>query len=171
MIEVLDDKRLAVVVNEAARKKLIPASGLKDELQRWHGHPGIGRLRRIDERWHPLNYFTLSELESLFLKIYSKANLGEPAVNDFVGGMKVDYVWHDLKLIVELDGREFHDSDSAFETDRERTAALELLGYRVLRLTWGMVVFDERGCVDKLKGYARLLGAEHLTARRAGRTR
>jgi very-short-patch-repair endonuclease len=37
--------------------------------------------------------------------------------------------------LVELDGHEFHRTRAAFERDRARDTALQLAGYRVIRLT------------------------------------
>lgn len=70
--------------------------------------------------------------------------------------MLVDFFWPELGLIIELDSREFHDDDRGHEEDRERTARLELAGYRVLRLTWSMIVFDEATTVRKVEEYFRL---------------
>ena len=42
-------------------------------------------------------------------------------------------------LIVETDGRRFHDTDSAFVDDRRREQRLQLAGWRVIRCTWGQV--------------------------------
>ena len=45
-------------------------------------------------------------------------------------------LWRRERLIVELDGRAYHDDDDAFERDRERDAALQAAGHRVVRVTW-----------------------------------
>jgi very-short-patch-repair endonuclease len=42
----------------------------------------------------------------------------------------------DQRLVVELDGHEFHRTRAAFERDRIRDAALQLAGFRVLRITY-----------------------------------
>jgi very-short-patch-repair endonuclease len=44
------------------------------------------------------------------------------------------------RLIVELDGREFH--EGRFEEDRVRDAEAALRRYRTLRFTWAQVLFD-----------------------------
>lgn len=44
------------------------------------------------------------------------------------------------RLIVEVDGRTFHDTASTFESDRCRDAHLSTLGYRVLRFSYHQVV-------------------------------
>jgi very-short-patch-repair endonuclease len=43
--------------------------------------------------------------------------------------------WPAQRLVVELDGRATHGTRAAFERDRLRDTALQLAGYRVLRVT------------------------------------
>jgi very-short-patch-repair endonuclease len=49
--------------------------------------------------------------------------------------MLVDALWRRERLIVELDGFAFHKSRRPFEEDRRRDAKLQIMGYRVLRIT------------------------------------
>lgn len=46
------------------------------------------------------------------------------------------------RLIVEIDGRRFHDLSQAFESDRRGDDELVALGYVVLRFTYRQVMFD-----------------------------
>lgn len=46
------------------------------------------------------------------------------------------------RLIVEVDGQEFHDTESAFEADRRNDAGLSRRGYRVLRFSYRQVMED-----------------------------
>jgi very-short-patch-repair endonuclease len=46
------------------------------------------------------------------------------------------------RLVVEVDGREFHSSEDRFEEDRRRDAHLAALGYRVLRFSYRQVLYD-----------------------------
>jgi very-short-patch-repair endonuclease len=59
-----------------------------------------------------------------------------PETNAIVAGYEVDAVWQGKRLVVELDSRAHHLNPTAFEQDRVRDAALQLAGYRVLRITW-----------------------------------
>ena len=63
-----------------------------------------------------------------------------------VAGFEVDALWPDQKLIVELDGYAFHGTRAAFESDRMRDAALQIAGYRVLRVTYRRLL-EEPGAV------------------------
>ena len=58
-----------------------------------------------------------------------------PEVNQRLAGYEVDMLWRRERLIVELDGRAYHDHE-AFERDRERDADLQAAGHRVVRVTW-----------------------------------
>ncbi len=52
---------------------------------------------------------------------------------------EVDFVWREARLIVETDGFRHHGHREAFEADRARDAALQGLGFRVLRFTYRQV--------------------------------
>jgi hypothetical protein len=45
-------------------------------------------------------------------------------------------------LIIECDGREFHDDDEAFERDRTRDLNAAVQRYRSLRVTWFKALFE-----------------------------
>ena len=51
------------------------------------------------------------------------------------------------RLIIEVDGREHHDSPSQFEADRRRDAALKVRGFEVLRFSYRQVMFDRAECI------------------------
>ncbi|HEY4152004.1 MAG TPA: DUF559 domain-containing protein [Pseudolysinimonas sp.] len=56
---------------------------------------------------------------------------------------RVDFVFGE-RLVVEVDGAEFHADVDHFESDRRRDARLSALGYRVLRFSYQQVMFDWR---------------------------
>ena len=79
---------------------------------------------------------TRSVLEDRFVTFLRRHRLPMPRVNVRVHGYLVDAVWPDARLVVELDGHEFHRGRVAFEDDRRRDADLLAAGYHVLRITW-----------------------------------
>jgi very-short-patch-repair endonuclease len=58
-----------------------------------------------------------------------------PVTGATVLGREVDAFWPDRKLMVEADSWAFHRHRVAFERDRERDAAMQAEGFRVVRLT------------------------------------
>ena len=52
-------------------------------------------------------------------------------------------LWREQRVIVELDGWDFHDGRTAFERDREKDAALLTEGFPVVRITWGRLTDRE----------------------------
>ena len=56
-------------------------------------------------------------------------------------------LWHEQRLIVEIDGFAFHGGRAAFERDRRRDAQLLARGYRVLRITWRQLTREPHAVV------------------------
>jgi very-short-patch-repair endonuclease len=54
---------------------------------------------------------------------------------------RVDFLFGD-RLVVEVDGAEFHADEEHFEADRHRDARLSARGYRVLRFSYRQVIYD-----------------------------
>src|SRR5690348_10726379 len=69
------------------------------------------------------------------LSLIREAGLPVPLTNRQLHGFQVDAVWPDVKLVVEVDGYEFHRDRASFENDRARDAMLVAAGYRVIRFT------------------------------------
>jgi very-short-patch-repair endonuclease len=63
---------------------------------------------------------------------------------------RVDFVYPDARLIVEVDGRRFHGPET-FESDRRRDNAAQLVGWRVLRFTWRMVTEQPEYVVSSIR--------------------
>jgi very-short-patch-repair endonuclease len=69
---------------------------------------------------------------------------------------KVDLVWLDGRLVVELDGYSDHATRRAFVGDRHRDYELALSGYTVLRLANDEVVQDFGRALEKIRDLVRL---------------
>jgi very-short-patch-repair endonuclease len=73
--------------------------------------------------------------ERRLLALIRQAGLPVPITNTMLNGYQVDAVWPEHRLVVEVDGWDFHRGRRAFETDRARDAAHVAAGYRVIRFT------------------------------------
>ncbi|MGK9147491.1 endonuclease domain-containing protein [Plantibacter flavus] len=94
----------------------------------------IARLPRLESGCH-------SFLESIGrIRLESAGIVGCHQVT-IPGAGRVDEVI-DGWLVIEWDGREFHDNRDAHEEDRWRDTQLAIRGYRVLRFTYRMVMND-----------------------------
>jgi very-short-patch-repair endonuclease len=80
-------------------------------------------------------------------------------VNTRAVGYEVDALFRPERLIVELDGWDFHGTREAFESDRDRDAETLAAGFETVRITW------ERLKSDPEREAARLHAI--LVARRA----
>jgi very-short-patch-repair endonuclease len=68
---------------------------------------------------------------------------------------EVDCLWTEQRLIVELDGRETHGTELAFEKDRERDRLLLVEGWRVTRITWRQLRDDGPALIADLRRLLR----------------
>jgi very-short-patch-repair endonuclease len=80
-------------------------------------------------------------IESLTRVRLREAGLAPVLQVGLARGIRVDMVLKD-RLVVELDGSEFHSGPAPFEADRARDAVLNALGYRVLHFSYRQVVHD-----------------------------
>lgn len=76
-----------------------------------------------------------------------------PRTNQRVCGYEVDCLWPESKLIVELDGRRYHDDGVAFEADRIKGNVLTGAGYTLLRFTYRMVSARRDEVAESLRAY------------------
>lgn len=95
------------------------------------GSPLVRRLIDADDA------HTKSEFERYFLRFNAEHRLQRPsALNAWVAGHKADCVYEDQKLVIELDGRAYHERRAQMRADRQRDTDYQLAGYRILRLVW-----------------------------------
>ena len=123
------------LAEEAMVQRLVGMAELREIIGCATGRPGVRGLRAVvDLLDEPL--FTRSEAEKQLRALVRSAGLPQPRMNVRRGGWEVDAVWDSQRLVVEVDGRKFHDTSPQFERDRRKDADLVLAGYRVLRFTW-----------------------------------
>ena len=78
---------------------------------------------------------TRSPLEDKFLPFCERFGLPTPKINTSVNGYEADAYFEAERVIVELDGYEFHSDRRTFESDRERDVHALANGVVTVRIT------------------------------------
>jgi hypothetical protein len=110
--------------NKAQLEGLLDMRAIEELLERRASHPRAARLRSA----LAVDGFglgrTKSKLEKLFLRLSRQTCLPAPAVNEWMPipteEIQCVFVWHRERLVVEVDGWEWHRTRKAFEDDRRR---------------------------------------------------
>ena len=85
---------------------------------------------------------TKSPAEAAFVLLCHQHDLAPPLVNHRLNGFEADFHWPEQRLVVEVDGWEFHKERAQFEEDRRRGLVHNAHGYAVTRVSAGHVAHD-----------------------------
>lgn len=133
----------ARALDEAQRRGLTDLGAVAQLLHRVarKGRRGVGVMRLILEDRLGWSRITQSQLEDEFIRILRAAGVELPISQVRIiqsGGRtiaRVDFIYVEARLIIELDGERYHTDRSTFRGDRRRQNELIQEGYRVLRFT------------------------------------
>jgi very-short-patch-repair endonuclease len=128
------DRELERALDEALIKRLITHAAIAAVVNAYPHRRGVGRLRAAADPGRPTTE-TRSDGEEALLALIRRANLPAPEVNAKVGSYTADFLWPTQKVIVELDGYDYHRGRAAFERDHQRDAEHQRMGYLVIRIT------------------------------------
>ena len=132
----LNDKALKRAVNSALHTPWLSEDHLAELLARQVHLPQARRIARlIGLEGTP----TRAGWEDDFPAFCENQGLPAPVMGAIVCGYIVDALFPAEKVIVELDGWEFHKNRIAFETDRERDAETLAHGFATVRVTWDRI--------------------------------
>jgi very-short-patch-repair endonuclease len=123
------------MLNEAQVQRLVTTRAIEAVLERTPTLKGSSVIRQLLQADDDSGY-TRSEAERRMRRLAAAAGLDEPLVNARVLGYEVDFLWPEQRLVVEVDGYQFHGHRQSFESDRRRDQLLVAAGYRVVRVTW-----------------------------------
>ena len=116
----LDDKRLGRAFRESIRLKRTTASRVLECAGRHMPAPGTSRLAALATRYAHIAYHrTRSDPEGVALELLHEAGI-HPEVNVRIAGEEADIVQRDPKVILEIDGGQFHQ----FPAEDARKAAI-----------------------------------------------
>jgi very-short-patch-repair endonuclease len=128
----LTRKQLTRLVNNARLEGYLKLAALEDVLARNPLRPGTKLLRPFVD--HPTNP-TRSGFEDAFPVFAAKSGLPRFEQNAWVNGREVDVLFREQRVIVELDSRDYHMDEEAFEDDRERDVENLKHGFITVRVT------------------------------------
>jgi very-short-patch-repair endonuclease len=148
-------KQLKRATNEAERKALLKAEAVHALVERHRGRKGIRQFAAATAAVNAGTRRSRSDLEVEFLELCAKYRIRPPVANARLHGHEVDMHWPGTRLIVELDGYEYHRTPTAFEQDRRRDAELKLLGYTVIRVTGAWMATDPGGLARTIRQLLR----------------
>lgn len=149
----LSSTRLEAAVNAADKLDLIDPERLREELRRLAGRPGATALRKLLDR--STFRLTDSELERRFLRLIRSARLPTPETGRRVNGVRVDFYWPTLGLIVETDGLRYHRTPAQQARDRLRDQAHARAGLTALRFTHAQIRFEAPMVAATMKAVLR----------------
>jgi very-short-patch-repair endonuclease len=139
---------------------------LADLAARYPRRQGIRAIKTILSRLETGTTITRSELEAQFLAFLRAAGLPPPEFNAHLLGFECDCVWHEPRVIAELDGHTAHGTRAAFERDRARDRTLTANGWHTVRITWRQLRLEPEALALDLKKILR--GALPARARAGG---
>lgn len=126
--------QLRRAVEAAEQLELFDLNEIHTALAVDPGRPGSCKLRSlVDDLMDHGVTRTRSDVEAILLQLCIDRDLPRPEVNRYDNGREVDFRWPRHRLIVEVDGWQFHRSRRAFVTDRARDRAALRTGWRVAR--------------------------------------
>lgn len=156
---VLTRHQLERALNEAEVHRLTDRLSVPALLERYPRRRGSAVLRTLFRDRATVRGITRRELERRFQVVVVSADLPLPRLNAHLSiqgrFFEVDCLWAEQRLIVELDGRESHGTELAFEKDRERDRLLLVEGWRVARVTWRQLRDDAPAVIADLRRLLR----------------
>lgn len=136
----------AVLVRNCAPAPMPDAASPEAWLSPWRGSPHP--LSGIEKKMAAM-LSADEELGSLFA-------FNRTVATERGSRPKVDLLWSEGRLVVELDGYESHGGRTAFAHDRHRDYELMVSGYAVLRLSNDEIAQDCEKALEKIRDLVRL---------------
>lgn len=140
--------RLGRAFREAIRLKTTTANEISRCLA---GQRGTAVLRSLCDRYATIPYHRCrSDAECRALEVLYDAGVDPPQVNVRVAGIEADLVWRARRLIVEIDGGQFHQFS---DEDARKEAAWKVVGYTVRRCPSDDVYFRPHLLLARVNGH------------------
>lgn len=137
--EHLAHDELRRVLARAEFEGILSLGALQSEIS--SGARGARKLRAAMAAHLPALARCVNDLEIDFVLLCERFRLPIPLPNERVSRYRPDMLWHEQRLIVELDGDRAHSTPAQRLRDAARQRWLEQRGYRVIRFRWQEVMY------------------------------
>jgi very-short-patch-repair endonuclease len=138
----LNDRERRKMLREALRLRTTTTARVATRA----GRPS---MRQVSQRYARLQLHRCrSDAEAHATELIDQAGLPLPHINVRRAGEEADLSWEDRRLIIEIDGDQFHQDK---REDARRTAVWEHAGWRVRRAPSDLVFNDSRRFVEGVR--------------------
>jgi very-short-patch-repair endonuclease len=156
LAHLVDGETLEVACEDARRRRLTSVAALRAYLDRWQqrGRPGLVKLRQLLDELDPVHP-ARSKLEVLTRRLLVANGLGgfvrELPLTTGRRRFRYDFAFVDERVILEVNGRRWHDDPADFERDQEKWSLPARHGYRLVFATWDTVTRHPERLVAELR--------------------
>jgi very-short-patch-repair endonuclease len=152
LAELLDYDELRPIVDRMRRFDVGAVMAAQERAPRKRG---AATVRRLCGR---MEAHTRSEFERRFLRFCVERGLPLPdAINERAGGFLVDCLYATVGVVIELDGRAFHERPDQFKADRRRDRKQLVARRSTVRLVWEDL--DAEDAAETARDLRKILGA------------
>ena len=148
--EMLTHSRLIDALEAAQRQDKLNIATIDAVIARNPGRHGIHPLRAAIAELTDEAPLLQSGLERAFRHLIRTHGLPTPQFNVYIEGELVDAVWPEHRLVVEVDGWNYHRTKRSFKNDRRRDRKLLRAHWRAARFTGDEVTGDAAGVAAEL---------------------
>jgi very-short-patch-repair endonuclease len=155
LAELMSHARLIDALEDGQRQNKLDVSAIDAVIARNPGRHGIEPLTAAIAELGDEPPLLQSAAEQAFRALARNYHLRQPQFNVYVEGELVDAVWWEQRLVVEVDGWNFHRSKRSFANDRRRDRKLVKARLRVARYTGDEVMREPDAVAAELSELLR----------------
>ncbi len=152
----LDGEKFEIACEDARRRRLTSVPALRRYLERHatRGRPGVSPLRRMLDELDPAHPARSA------LEVKARRLLVAFGIDDFIREFplewkgrtyRYDFAFPTRRVILETNGRRWHDDANDYERDNEKWSVPGRHGYRIVFATWSKVDRRPEELIDELR--------------------
>lgn len=98
------------------------------------GRPGARHLWQVIRTHHAGTTISKSDREEAMLALCRRHGLPRPALNQYVEGWEIDFVWRELRFAIEVQSTRYHATSQRIARDAEKEGELMIAGWELLHV-------------------------------------